>query len=615
MRKLLGLILMTGFALSAPQNAAQLATQANPTTVSGTVRIPGTSAAVAGARILLKEGDPKELDRLLHQGSVLTLSLLDGFASRIPADSASANPAPGSEPSHSLRTFSALTDASGRFTFDNVLPGSYWIAAEKENFWSAPLPGMTSSKVDARSVIVDSGKANAPVDLSLLPSTVFSGRVLSPSGEPISNVNVAVYQTIYQPNGHQYLDNGLQIVSTDDRGEYRIFNIPPGQYYVGTAPPSGYLGDTAKSYPVNFYPAGRDARSALLVTAGQSPELSGINIQMSDPPTFTVSGIESSDIPAGLNLSPREPRFALVPRDPQALFEFAGKMLTVKNGLTGSEDRSSGKFRLEGVLPGNYDLIAQVGSDVRGWPFVGRTSIDVIDRDVADVRVSAHPGVDVKVRLSLDGGGAKVPSSITVQLRVRDNWTLPFEGAMLRPGERMAPRRKAGEPAPPPLPLTDASGAFVFNVAEARYDVDVLGLPEDFYVAEVRQGSSVFDDGFTVGSTSPDDLQVLLNSHGARLEGNVADSKQMPVADAVVVLVPPVQRRQNPYLYIAAKSDSTGRFELHGIAPGEYKLFAWKSVPTNSYRNAEFLSLYDLRGKPVSVKESANSSQQLSIIE
>jgi hypothetical protein len=52
------------------------------------------------------------------------------------------------------------------------------------------------------------------------------------------------------------------------------------------------------------------------------------------------------------------------------------------------------------------------------------------------------------------------------------------------------------------------------------------------------------------------------------------------------VALVPITRRENPMLYYAASADSMGNFAICGIAPGDYKLFAWDYMPPGAANNA-----------------------------
>jgi hypothetical protein len=47
-----------------------------------------------------------------------------------------------------------------------------------------------------------------------------------------------------------------------------------------------------------------------------------------------------------------------------------------------------------------------------------------------------------------------------------------------------------------------------------------------------------------------------------------------------------------------------GRFELRGIAPGNYSLFVWSDIEGPAYRNAEFLKAYEDRAARIHVAKA-----------
>jgi hypothetical protein len=67
-------------------------------------------------------------------------------------------------------------------------------------------------------------------------------------------------------------------------------------------------------------------------------------------------------------------------------------------------------------------------------------------------------------------------------------------------------------------------------------------------------------------------------------------------------------------LYKAATSDAKGNFTITGIAPGEYKLFSWVTVPGTAYMNAEFIMPYEEFGKSVRLAEGASITSDVNVI-
>ena len=165
---------------------------------------------------------------------------------------------------------------------------------------------------------------------------------------------------------------------------------------------------------------------------------------------------------------------------------------------------------------------------------------------------------------------------------------------------------------------SDKDGAFtMIQVPPGPYHIDIgPGLPNNLYVADVRQSArSVFDSGFEITSAVPDPIEVRLSSGAGTVEGIVQDGAGKPVVGATVVLAPPENRRQNRVLFHQAFTDKTGRFTLHNIAPGNYKLFSWQqALPANTWYNPGFMSRHEASGRPISVAQDGNVTEQLRVI-
>jgi hypothetical protein len=95
----------------------------------------------------------------------------------------------------------------------------------------------------------------------------------------------------------------------------------------------------------------------------------------------------------------------------------------------------------------------------------------------------------------------------------------------------------------------------------------------------------------------------------------VRDASQKVFASARVILVPTgPTRRQNLMLYKQATSDNSGNFTINGIAPGDYKVFAWELVPNSAWMNAEFIAEHESRGQAVSIGSAAITNFEVKLI-
>ena len=163
---------------------------------------------------------------------------------------------------------------------------------------------------------------------------------------------------------------------------------------------------------------------------------------------------------------------------------------------------------------------------------------------------------------------------------------------------------------------SDATGVYLFpGIPESLYAVTVSGVPQNSYVADIREGgASVYDSGLTVGARAETLIDVLISSGAQSIRGTVRNAEGKPAASATVVLVPPEARRQNPSLFRTFRTNINGEFSVNNVAPGDYKLFAWETLPNTAYMNAAFMEKYEVRGRPVTLAPGGDSNLELTLI-
>jgi protocatechuate 3,4-dioxygenase beta subunit len=128
----------------------------------------------------------------------------------------------------------AHSDGAGRFTFESVSPGEYRLIATRSGGYVPGEYGQRTATGNGMPFIVAAGQRLSDIRLALSPTGSISGRVYDRNGEPVGRAQVQALQPVYK-NGHRKLTI-IQIVQTNDRGEYRLFWLPPGTYYVSARP-------------------------------------------------------------------------------------------------------------------------------------------------------------------------------------------------------------------------------------------------------------------------------------------------------------------------------------------------------------------------------------------
>ena len=82
----------------------------------------------------------------------------------------------------------------------------------------------------------------------------------------------------------------------------------------------------------------------------------------------------------------------------------------------------------------------------------------------------------------------------------------------------------------------------------------------------------------------------MLVQPGGILHGTVRDQEGGLIPGATVALVPDPPYRGAGFRYRSVIADYKGEFDISGIAPGPYKLFAWAELEGFAYRNAEIMT-------------------------
>src|SRR5678815_2567157 len=374
---------------------------------------------------------------------------------------------PSAEPPVPQRT--GTTDASGHFIFENLTPGTYVARAQREGFFGPPPLGNSSgAPPTVRTTLTLDASPDKPAEahLTLLQGSTVSGRVRSPEGQPLSAVQVYAYQITY-PNGRVAL-NSVNSKTTDDRGEYRLFFVPPGEYLIGaTLRRVGNTPSPQDSYARTFYPGTIDGNAAAHVKVTEGSDVAGIDIDMRAGARGKISGRIVTPL-VGPNGQIAQPvNFFLVPQGDGGVFDPA-----TLNYQNQSLTRTNGQFELRGVFPGSYDLIVTVpGANGVEVLAMGRTRVQVPNvGDVGNVTLDGKPGQPVKLHAVLDAGAKGAPGTtppMRLNLRSLEMYPAPFES--------------------PPLTSTlDPSGDFIFpNVLEGRYSVNATALPANSYIADV----------------------------------------------------------------------------------------------------------------------------------
>jgi hypothetical protein len=488
---------------------------------------------------------------------------------------------------------SVLTDSGGRFTMKGIPPGTYTVRAQKEGYFGIGSNGTTPTVATTPVRVVN--EETASLSISMIPGATISGRIRDANGNPQPNVNVDALSLIYQ-NGFPVLQ---PVVSkpTDDRGEYRLFWIPLGEYYLSVTPrqstrtpelPGPSVANMERPLK-SYFPGATDVSNSVPIIVRGGERLEGMDITIRTAVPVRVLGSVHSTVPLPDNAISTQASMLLLQANTNIPDDLGITDSGVRTVGTARVSTADGPFEITGLLPGSYDLYARMrepNPDGGSGIVFGHAAVTVDSQDVQNVSIGVYPSVRVNGTVTVNDGGP-VPTGMKISLQA--------EGSAAKIPVYQAIAARA-------VPVNRQDGSFsIPAVTAAHFRVSVQGLPDTLYLADVRQSSSVYDSGFEVGREPPGPIQVILNSGAARIDGTVRDINSKPLAGSTVILVPPDGSRENRELYHNVISDSNGHFEIRNVAPGSYKLFAWESISPGAYFNSEFIRPIENRGQSISV--------------
>jgi hypothetical protein len=475
-------------------------------------------------------------------------------------------------------TISVVTDVSGRFELRGIDPGRYRLKVSRTGFVTQEYGQRTPNDPGAE-IRLSAGQTLRDLLFRLIPWGVIAGRILDEEGEPLPWAQVSALREVYSGGKRRLSPEAL--VPTNDLGEFRLFGLKPGRYFVSAKYKAGLhivgrgevreddSDDPRPEFMPIYYPNSPDPARASTMALKAGEEITSVEILLRPVTTYRVRG-RVYNMVAGRR-SNTGVIVQLEQRNSNISWGSPDRQLNV--------EKTDGSFEIAGVLPGSYTLSAFWFEE--GRRYQARQPIEVGNADVEGVNLAIVPGISIPGRIVWDGKPSLERDELFVSIAAADSM-VSFN----------TPARVVG-------------GSFALkDVFDGAYRVRVIGQSQDCYVKSIRYGSSdALESGFTVFRGTPSSLELTISSRGARVQGAVTDKDNLPVTGVWVVLVPGVAHRDQSGLYQRAATDRFGHYLLRGIVPGDYKIFSWDEVEDGAWEDPDFLRAFEDRGQKISVEE------------
>ena len=567
-----------------------------------------------------------------------------------------------------------LTDSQGRFAFRQLTRGTYSLSAEKQGY-SGGAYGRTRPGGPSRPLQLDDNERMPDIVLRIYKYTSIAGRVVDDMGEPIVNVTVRAFRSMWI-SGRRALAPANQ-AQTDDRGLYRIHNLMAGEYVVSVptasttssgsmtsadarqnfsmtqqniaipAPlmgggmpvpgdnrffwqPGGFGSVTPgpdgrwRTYATQYFPMARELAQAERMVLASDEERNGVDFAMAYVPANTITGII-----VGSSKPPSNWVLRLVPT---AAAEFSDELETAVAVSDGS-----GAFMFAGIPSGSY-IIQTVRQPPPAPPVPPPPPPPVAGgRGVTPPVPPTGPALPLPQMTTepllwgitpvvvgesdLAGVGVTVREGLTISGR------LEFSGSRARPD--------AARMAQIPVVIEAASGRDRYGFGPAartlqdgrftstpklpgRYFIRVGGAPSGWVVQSIQaNGADATERPIELTTQSISNVVITFTDLIGNVRGTVRGTDPNAELPAVLMFpADPAGWREfgiNPSRLKQTRAQQNGEFTFAGLSPGEYLVVGIKEEFVSDWQNPAYLEALARVAHRVSLSAGEQATLDLTV--
>ena len=500
-----------------------------------------------------------------------------------------------------IGTKTAFTDAQGRYEFKDLPAGRFNVSVSKAGFVTMQY-GQNRPFEPGRPIELADAQALDKADVALPRGSAVSGRILDEFGEPVADAQVTAMRMQYAGGRRRLVPSG-RASTTNDLGQFRLFGLPPGEYYVSASMRSvdtmvmdmlGAAGgpngsNNGSGYASTYYPGTPSPGEAQRLALSLGQEMSAVDIQLQPVKLARITGVATSS--DGKPMSG-----ALV-----MLMPTMKEAIAFLPGGTSRTDKD-GRFTLSNVAPGEYSLQIQsmaalMNAATQAMSLMGgsdatpssapqapterefvQANVTVAGDDITGLIVTGMHGAKATGRIVFEGGDKpdKI-STLRLIATPTDNDNMPAAASVFGAAS------------------VKDTGAFEIDSLVGGRSFRIINLPKGWNFKEVaHDGTDVTDKGydFKPGETV-ENFEIVLTTRQQAVSGTVADRNGDPAKDYTVVVFTDDQQKwnlPNSRWMSSARADQQGQFKIADLPAGSYLAVAVDYVEQGEWRDPEWLT-------------------------
>ena len=508
----------------------------------------------------------------------------------------------------------ALTDADGRYEFRELPAARFNVSVSKAGYVQVQY-GQSRPFESGRPIELADKQVVDKADVSIPRGGVISGRLVDEFGDPVVDAMVSAMRQTWL-NGRRRLVPTGRTGQTNDIGQFRMYGLPPGEYYVSAtlrnvepmmfdamlvAGPGATGSQPTSGYAPTFFPGTTTPANAQRVTVTVGQEAQNTDFALTPA---RLSRIAGSVI--GADGKPLEG--AMVTAVPNR----GGDIMF---GMMGGNARTSkdGAFTLTGVAPGDYVLtvrtvrimtadggdttmmVRMMGGADGGDAESASLPLTVAGEDLSNVVIVTSRGATATGRVTFEGAAAPGLAAIRVSSM---------------PADVDGPTPAAGSAA------LKSDGSFELKGLSGRRLLRVVNLPTGWTLKSVRlNGDDITDAGvdFKPGQEASG-VEIVATNRATTVTGGVTAGNGAAVKDYTVVVFSDDPERWNLPMtrwVSGARPDQDGRFRIRNMPPGSYYAAAVDYVEQGSWGDPELLERLKTRARRFTLAEGATETLDL----